>query len=239
MAWILLCAAFETSLFPASDFLEARFNPAYHARTRTEFSITADERFSLSDLSTYTARSQIRNLAFEVTRFGNSLYRENSLTFGYGFAIRGTLHAGVDVSALNCWIKDLSSRYSYAVRCGACFASPTGELGLWLNNLNIPRFSETDRVPLTYGARGVYAVNTVLSCRLSARSTETQVPFLNIGIGIVPGSLLALDLGVNSDPLWLEYGCTVRLGTLAVNYSGHNHQQLGLTHALTLLFSSH
>jgi len=238
MAWILLCAAFETSLFPASDFFETRFNPAYHARTRTELSITADERFSLSDLSTYTARAQLLNLALEATRFGNNLYRENSLKFGYGFAIRRNLHAGVDVSALNCWIKDISSRYSYAVRCGVCLASSTGELGLWLNNLNIPRFNETDRVPLTYGARAVYAVNPVLSYRLSARSVETQVPFFNIGIGIVPAPLLALDLGVNSDPLWLEYGCTVRLGALAVNYSGYNHQQLGLTHALTLLFSS-
>ncbi len=238
MAWILVCAAFETSLFPVSDFFESCFNPAYHARPRTEFSITADERFSLSDLSTYTARTQIRNLALEVKRFGNDLYRENSLTFGYGFSIRGNLHAGVDVSALNCWIKDIASRYSYAVRCGACLASSSGELGWWLNNLNVPRFSETDRVPLTYGARALYAVNNALSCRLSARSLETQVPFLNIGIGIVPSRLLTLDLGINSNPLWLEYGCTVRLGTLAVNYSGHNHQQLGLTHALTLLFSS-
>jgi hypothetical protein len=238
MAWILLCAAFETSLFPASDFFETRFNPAYHARPRAEFSVTADERFGLSDLRTLTARSQIRNLALEVTRFGNSLYRENSLMFGYGFAIRSNLQAGVDVSALNCWIKDVSSRYSYAVRCGACLASSAGELGVWLNNLNIPRFNEIDRVPLTYGARAVYAVNAALSCRLSARSMETQVPFINLGIGIVPGSLLALELGVNSDPLWFEYGCTVRLGSLSVNYSGHNHQQLGPTHALTLIFSS-
>lgn len=237
MIAVVLFAAFETALFPAHGFFEARFNPAFFPAARYEIAFSSDRRFGLSEMNTRGVACRIGQFFANAASFGGDLYRENRLGFGYGFDILKNLRAGLDIALLNYRIRDYCSRYAFAVKTGLFFRPRRGQVGLWVNNINRPRFSAVDNLPLAYAAGISYPVSARLDFDFSVRGLEYGLPFYNYGLSYAPFKALAVDAAINSQPRQFEYGFDLRLGRISLYYAGTAHLELGLSHSISIIFA--
>jgi hypothetical protein len=169
--------------------------------------------------------------------FGCDVYRENQLTGSFGFDILPDLRAGAGISFLNYWIKDMYNRYGYAVHLSAYYDLGALQINGWLNNLNVPRFNETDAVPMIYAIRARYAIHDNLACIIAARGTHERLPFFNAGVSWAIHKYLEIGLGANTDPLYFEYMLCLPLGHISIRYTGTLHEYLGLSHAMHVTFN--
>lgn len=237
MKILLLVGFFESFLFPRSVLHESYFNPAQLRDSRFELILGTEVRYELSALRTYYLRSQVNTYSIGLTSFGNELYRENFLEFGFGFPLGEKYSAGINIAGLNSWVKDVSNEFAYAIKAGGHFESAPFAVGIWINNLNVPRISPLDHTPISYSLCVDYRARGNLDFCLSVSGVETELPFYRFGVNFVPHEISLLSVAVNTKPLIIEYGLKVAFGKMFVFYSGNRHQQLGLTHNLGLGFS--
>ena len=107
MKILLLLGFFDSFLFPRNILLEHHFNPAYLHQERFEIIVVSEIRFELAELQTFGIYSQIKSYSVQAISFGNDMYRENFLEFGFGFPVAKKFAVGVNIAGLNTWIKDL------------------------------------------------------------------------------------------------------------------------------------
>ena len=231
-----LFAIFETFLFPRGILSENQFNPATLHQNQFEITIDTEVKFGLTELRIHRIHSQIRTYSISVASFGNDIYRENIVGLGLSFPVVEKLAAGFNISAINYWIKDNCSCFGYSLRIGAIFWNNPIELGAWINNINMPKFSEVDYVPLSYSFRGRFLAMENLSFYFATRGLDTDLPFFNFGLFYAPYKIIEFGMGINTDPILLEYGLKIFVGQFDLYYSGSNHRQLGLSHQLGVGF---
>jgi hypothetical protein len=234
---LLLIGFFDSFLFPRNILFENHFNPAYLHQERLEIIVASERRFELAELQTFGVYSQIKNYSVKAVSFGNDLYRENFLEFGFGFPVAEKFAVGVNIAGLNTWIKDFQNEFAYSMKAGGQFESDPFLIGVWVNNLNQPRISSDDYAPISYSVRFEYQAQKNLSFAFRIRGVDTGLPFFNFGLTLVPHKMALLGIGVNSEPILLEYGIKIALGSMFLGYSGSRHRQLGLTHNLGLGYS--
>lgn len=237
MKILLLLGFFDSFLFPRGALYERQFNPAYLHDKRIEILLTTETRFELSALRTYEIYSQVDRYALRAASFGNADYRENFLEFGFGFPVGQSVSFGFAIAGLNSWIRDITNDFTYAMKAGGRFEAGQFSVSAWVNNINIPRISSVDNVPVSYSVRFGYEATRILDFDLKIRGVGAELPFYNFGLTLSPHKSLLLGLSVNTKPILLEYGVQLSLGRMFVNYSGSRHQQLGLTHNIGLGFS--
>jgi hypothetical protein len=234
---LLLIGFFDSFLFPRSILHESQFNPAHLQEKRFEVILTSEMRFELPELRTFGVYSQIDRYSLKATSFGCESYRENFFEFGFGFPIGDNFALGINVAGLNMWIKDISNEFTYGLKMGGKFENELFLISSWVNNINVPRLSPVDYVPVSYSARFDYKASPTLDFGFAVRGVETGLPFYNFGLTFLPHEILLLSLSVNTKPMLLEYGLQFSLGKMFLSYSGNRHQQLGLTHNLGLGFA--
>jgi len=236
MLILALFTVFESFLFPPTIFDENRFNPATLYEKDFEVTISTEVKFGLSDLRAHTIYSHINSYRLSATSFGNDLYRENVVHLGFGFPIIEKLAVGLSVAMLNYWIRDTENHFGYSLKIGSVFHSTPVKASAWINNINVPKFSEVDYLPPNYSLRINYAALRNLSFHFALRGIETKLPFFNFGLFYSPYRIIKIGIGVNTDPTLLEYGLETYVGEFILNYSGSSHQKLGLSHSLSLGF---
>ncbi|MGD8978485.1 MAG: hypothetical protein PVH23_00240 [candidate division WOR-3 bacterium] len=236
MKLLLLISFFDTFLFPRNILHEDQFNPAHLQEKRFEIVLASEMRFELAELRTFGLYSQIDRYSLKATSFGCESYRENFFAFGFGFPVGGNFAVGINVAGLNVWIKDMCNEFTYGLKIGGQFENELFLISSWINNINVPRVSALDYVPLSYSVRFLYKVSSNLHFRLAVRGVEAELPFYNFGLTFAPREMLLLSLSVNSRPILLEYGLRLSLGKMFLGYSGNRHQQLGLTHSIGMGF---
>ena len=237
MKLLLLISFFDSFLFPRSILHEGQFNPAHLQEKRFEVVLTSEMRFELAELRTFGLYSQIDRYSLKATSFGCESYRENFFAFGFGFPVGRNFALGINVAGLNVWIKDMCNEFTYGLKIGGQFENEFFLVSSWINNINVPRLSTTDYVPLSYSVRFLHKVSSNLDFRLAVRGVEAELPFYNFGVIFSPREMLLLSMSVNSRPLLLEYGLQLSLGKMFLRYSGNRHQQLGLTHNIGMGFT--
>lgn len=234
---LLLIGFFDSFLFPRNILHESQFNPAHLQEKRFEVILTSEMRFELAELRTFGVYSQIDRYSLKATSFGCESYRENSFEFGLGFPIGDNFALGVNVAGLNMWIKGISNEFTYGLKMGGKFENELFLISSWVNNINVPRLSPVDYVPVSYSVRFDYKASPSFDFGFAVRGVETGLPFYNFGLTFLPHEILLLSLSVNTKPMLLEYGLQFSLGKMFLSYSGNRHQQLGLTHNLGLGFA--
>ena len=230
MKILLLISCFDSFLFPRSILFERQFNPAELCKRRFEVVLASEERFELSELRTFSFYSQLDRYSIAIASFGNSSYRENYLELAFGFPVARKFSLGVSAAGLNCWIKDFRNEFAYALKVGGRFESEPFLIGIWVNNVNVPKLTPVDYAPVSYSVRFNYKALGNLYFDFSIRGIEAELPFYNFGLTFMPYKDLLIGLGVNTEPILLEYGLQFSFGKMFMNYSGNRHQQLGLTH---------
>jgi hypothetical protein len=223
---------FESDLFPAHALAKEPFNPARLAGGRSELTSFGREQFGLSGFRALDLTIAVRSASVELGTFGNEAYRENQLALGFGCAAGGMLAAGAEIGILNCRIPGYANRFGYRLKLGGLVRSDPFTSGIWLNNVNRPRFNETDRLPLSYGIDLRYAVSERVTPYFSILGAEGILPFIKFGFDIDPAPTVRLTAGVNSEPVQVEYGIRLCFRAFRFLYSGSTHSQLGLTHGL-------
>ncbi|MGB9720672.1 MAG: hypothetical protein ACPL28_04220 [bacterium] len=227
---------FENFLFPDFALNTTQFNPANLIEQRFSVSIGGEERFGMQELRIWTAHMQVNSLRLRFKSFGNDLYKENYFELAGGFLLYRTLGAGMGIGLLNNWIKDYTNRFTYAIRLGGVFEISNLKFDLCVNNINYPRFSEIDYLPLTYVLGIQYKINNYLAPYFYTMSRETARPFFNFGLRTMPAKEIECYAGLNTEDFVFEYGLKIFLRRLALEYAGSNHRQLGLSHAFFINF---
>lgn len=237
MTILFLFGIFESFLFPRAILFESRFNPATLHKAKFELVTGIEQRFNLTELRSYTIHSQFKSYSLDITSFGSNLYRENILDLGYGFGILKNLAFGLDISLLNYWIKDNYSRFSYSVKIGSLYEVKQLEIGTWINNINMAKFSDIDYLPPSYSAIFNYLATETLSLNFKINGLKDELPFFDLGIACTPYRIIHIAAGVNTEPLLFEYGMMLHLGNFILIYSGNTHLQLGQSHLIGINFS--
>ena len=236
MILLLLVGVFDSFLFPRSILYEQQFNPAQLRTERSEILLASEMRFELSELRTFVIFSQVDRYSVQVASFGNELYRENFFEFGFGFPLGKDFALGINVAGLNCWLKEISNDFTYSLKIGGQYENVPFLVAAWVNNVNIPRISSIDYVPLSYSLRVKYQALPNVHFDFAVRGVDTELPFYKFGLAFSPHKMMDLVLGVITKPMLLEYGLRLSLGKMFLSYSGNRHQQLGFTHSLGLGF---
>jgi hypothetical protein len=237
MLLVTLFTVFESFLFPHTFFEEYHYNPAILYQEHIDITVCSDMRFGLPELQTYSIYSRLRSYSLSAASFGTDLYRENIISAGIGFPLTSSVATGIGISVLNYWIKDIENQVGYSLRIGGVFQHTPLTVGAWIHNVNVPKFSDVDYLPPCYSIRINYALSPRASFHVALRGIETTVPFLNFGLQYSPYTPLACRVGINTDPLFLEYGLTLTVGAFVIHYAGSNHYHLGLSHSFGLGFS--
>lgn len=237
MKILLLLGFFESFIFPRNILYEIDFNPAELHRSKFELIAGSEIRYELAELRTYYLHSQLGCYGMKFASFGNELYRENFLEIGFGFPIDQHFSAGAYIAGLNCWVKDVSNDFSYAIKAGGQFESAPFKVSLWVNNINVPRISSVDFAPISYSLRSDYSARNDLNFHFSVSGVETDLPFYKFGAAYRAHDVILLSMGISTKPITFEYGLQIAFGHMFVFYSGNRHQQLGLTHNLGMGFS--
>ncbi len=236
MILIFIINLFENSLLPDYSINIPKFNPADYIDQRTSFSAGGEEKFGLSEMRTWSLNLRYRQFKLNLATFGNELYRENVLEIAGGFLVHKTLTSGIGIAILNNWIKEHANRYIYSIKFGSTFSAPNCKFVLCLNNINYPKFSEIDYLPLSYFGGLNYNLNRQFSPFIYIMGKQIERPFLKTGFFIKPANLFEFLIAVNTENFLFEYGVRIHLSRISFDYTGTNHRQLGLTHAFFINF---
>ncbi len=204
---------------------------------RVEINIGIGAKYGLSDLRTYTLHSVIKSYSINIISFGNDIYRENIVSAGASYSLTEGLAAGFSVAMLNYWIKENCNQYTYSIKIGGLYQKNPLEISGWVDHINFPKFSDIDCIPPNYSLQLHYLPKSDLSVILALRGIETNFPFFNLGLSYSPHKTITLGVGVNSDPMYLEYMLRLSAGYFALNYTGSNHPYLGLSHFVVVGFN--
>jgi len=236
MLALIMIGVFETILFPQNLFCENEFNPALENRERFYIIIGTGSKFQLPELRTYYLYSSLKTYRLSAHSFGNDLYRENMLKIGSCFHMRKFWSIGFSIGMLNNWVKDNFNRYTYSLCLSSSFHMKNIKVSGWVNDINLPRLSNVDHLPLSYSMRFDHQTNENFNFAFALRGMDKELPFFNFGIMFSPYNIIHLGTGINTDPLYLEYMLKLNLGDFILAYSGCNHQYLGLSHSFNLHF---
>jgi hypothetical protein len=238
MLIITIIAIFESSAFPRSIFLENQYNPAIHYQKNIELLFGTGIEFGLSNLRTYNIHSKLKSFSLTGNSFGDEFYRENKMNIGVSFPFAKKFTAGLSIIMLNYWIKDNYNRFGFSLGIGGMYSTGQFEFSGWLDNINTPKFSSSDYLLPKYSLRINYRMQHNFDFIFAVRGTEKELPFFNFGIACSPYEICTFGIGINTDPLYLEYMLKLNLSHLHLYYIGSNHQHLGLSHFFGVGFNS-
>jgi hypothetical protein len=228
---------FESMYYPRSVFCEHMHDIAFYRHDGWCTCFGMQSHYGMHGVHTYMLAIAQRSIMVSGMSFGCDVYRENQITGSFGFNILPDLRAGIGISMLNYWIEDLYNRYGYAVHLSTCYNLGALKINGWLNNLNVPRFNETDVVPMIYAIRAQYVIQDNFACVIAARGTHERLPFFNAGISWAMHKYLEIGFGANTDPLYFEYMLCLPLGHVGIRYTGTLHEYLGPSHAMLVTFN--
>jgi hypothetical protein len=228
---------FENFIFPEFALDIPQSNPASIFDSKFHIRLGGEEKFSLEDLRILSADLNARPIKLRFKTFGNELYRENSIEFQGGFLIYKTLCGGLGLEILNNWIKDYKNEFTYSIKLGSAFYLPSVKIEVCLNNINSPKFSEVDYLPMSYFLGLNPSVNPVFKPYIYIMGKEGNIPFFRPGLFINFSREFELYSGLSTENFLFEYGLKVNLGKINISYSGISHRQLGLTNALFVIIS--
>jgi hypothetical protein len=234
---LFLVAAFESMLFPRSIILEEYYNPAVPPPGRFVVQLGTRSHFGIPGLRTYSGHISANRFHIGIQSFGDDLYRENMLTAGGYFSAGYGMSLGGELVLYQQSVLEGMDQSAYSANLGAHFRNATFAAGAWVRNLTVPRLSSIDYIPPCYSLKVMYRPEQFLTVRCAVSSIELSMPFFSFGATYAPYRAVMFGVGVNSDPLYIDYSATFIVGAISVQYSGTNHQYLGLSHLFLITFS--
>jgi hypothetical protein len=173
-----------------------------------------------------------------VEQFGFDLYRETSLTIAAGRTIDWGVSAGISLNLQRISIERYGSTQCLTVDLGLLArALDNLAFGFAMKNIAAAKIgSKGERLPQTLlmGVRSTPLPEFQLTLEMEK---DTRYPFIvKAGVEQRFFDVLALRLGVASNPDKFSGGFGVRLSVFEFSYAGYSHAQLGWTHQIEISF---
>jgi hypothetical protein len=173
--------------------------------------------------------------AISLRSFGFELYRELTVTASVGCPF-GPVGAGISVRYYSVAISSYGSASTLGLDAGCTIELINGlTWGCALMNLNSPTIgSSREPVPRSFSSGVAMELFPYGLIAIDYSKEESCVPTLSVGLEYAVLGEWKLRCGLSDVPGLLAAGVGVRLDALSFDYAASFHQELGLTHALSL-----
>lgn len=219
------------------------YNPAGLSRLiHNEAAVYYSPRpFGLSELSTtalaFNYYITYGTFAFAAKKYGFELYKEISGTLSFANSILG-INIGTSFHVHTLTIKGYGNDYTIGIDLGIIFPLASNLLfGCSAKNINAPTIGQKkEKLPQLFSFGTSYSpVNNLLLLL----DYEKEIMFdgsIKAGIEYRVFDFGALRFGVNEKPSSVSAGLGLKYSSLKIDYAFINHQELGLTHSITIGF---
>lgn len=219
------------------------YNPAGLSRLiQNEAAVYYSPRpFGLSELSTTafaaTYSTKIGALALAARKYGFDLYKEISGTLSYANLFLG-INIGTNFHIHTLTIKGYGNDYTIGVDVGIMFPLAYNLLfGFSVKNMNAPTIGKLkEKLPQVFSFGTSYSpINNLVLLM----DYEKEIIFdgsLKAGFEYWIFEFAALRFGINEKPSTISGGLGLKYSPLKIDYAIVSHQELGLTHSITIGF---
>ncbi len=200
------------------------------------------QMFGLSELSNGAVAgmvpTDIGNFGLGITNYGFELYRELAFTLSYSRMI-SEANFGVNLNYQNVTIKNYGSTGVVGFDIG--FFVPVHrqvKIGLSATNLNSPTVgASNEQLARTFSLGASYQPIQELALMLDYVKEIKQPASPRFGFEYWLVESVALRAGISDEPTSYSTGIGVRYLMLEVDYTFFTHQEFGLTHQASILFT--
>jgi hypothetical protein len=211
-------------------------NPAMLARlTGKNLSFSYAEPYTIPGLNFNQIAGNLKkpmNLGLGVAALGMKDYQEFTFSVAAGFPLGPAFAYGLAVQGLYVGIAGFGADFVPAVDIGLLWYNERYTIGLVIDNLNQPRNSSGDELPVKLGVGA--AVTPVENFTVSADLVKEKSygERLLTGTKFQLGRCLALRLGLGTNPFVIAAGAGVSYKLFRVDYACRFHSRLKETHLI-------
>lgn len=171
-------------------------------------------------------------------RFGDDLYNEQAVAFGYGNKF-GIASLGIKANYLQYNIEGLDSRGVLMIDFGG-IATITDQLifGAYIRNINQAQVSELEdeRAPTSLNAGVSYRPFEKLHLNIEAEKDIEYDATIRIGTEYLIFEKLAVRAGINTEPFTNYAGLGFRTARLFIDYAVTKDRFIGYSHQASVIF---
>ncbi len=219
------------------------YNPAGLSRSmQNQAAVYYSPRpFGLSELSTTAFAANyfttFGTFAFAAKKYGFDLYKEISGTLSYSNSFLG-INIGTNFHIHTLTIKGYGNDYTIGVDVGILFPLAYNLFfGFSTKNINAPTIGKVkEKLPQVFSFGTSYSPINNLFLLIDYEKEIMFDASLKAGFEYWIFEFAALRFGVNEKPSTISGGLGLKYSSLKIDYAFINHQELGLTHSITVGF---
>ncbi len=205
-----------------------------------EVGATYENRFGMPGMdfmaAGVTGKLPFGYAALNVFRFGDDIYNEHKISFGYATAL-GIIKLGGRVNYLQYQVQDFGSQGTYSIDFGGA-ATLTPQLVVGVQALNISQSSlltdEDRRVPTLLKLGVSYRPRNYFMLNAEIEKDIVKPSMLKLGAEYKFLDKFYLRTGVNSGSFQSFYGLGFKYLSLQWDYALSNHAEMGFSHSLSM-----
>ena len=204
-----------------------------------------ENRFLLSNLNLQgatvvlpTPKAGVFGLSY--ARFGNNLYNQSRYSLAYGKKLWEFLSVGIQLSYLNTHIaENYGDRHSFIAELGLLSqVSPKLRLGFHAFNLTRTKLADAfdERVPMNFRLGAQYDFSEKVKVAVEAEKDLELPAVFKAGIEYYPAKIVAIRVGIGTQPFHADFGLGLRLKNLHFDIAGSVHPVLGFSPKASLAY---
>ncbi|MFQ6116145.1 MAG: helix-hairpin-helix domain-containing protein [bacterium] len=206
----------------------------------TEISLFYQKPFGLEDLNFGAAIVSLpiwnQRFSFGLSAFGNTLYREQMFILAYSHNYQRKLFYGVSLKYQSIYIDEYGSTATLGLDLGL-LVPITSQLkwGFHTRNMNRPSVGQSDeKLPQSFDTGISVQPNPRLMVNFEIFKDVRFAQEVRFGVEFKPFENLALRTGMADNPSRFSAGFGMSLNVLRVDYAFFTHNDLGLTHQMSI-----
>jgi len=200
----------------------------------------APQPFGLTELSTSafagTVPMKFGAIGISIRRYGFEFYRENSFSLAYANNIAG-LYCGVNLNYHTVSIKNYGSSGTFGLDIGILTPLTADvSLGAAIKNINSPTIGiSREKLPQSFSTGIAYKPVESMILVAAIQKESSFTPAVQFGFEYWIVEAVAIRGGITNEPVQYCGGIGVRLHVFRIDYGFSIHQELGMTHSISLI----
>lgn len=196
--------------------------------------------FGLKELAhgsiSYVEPTSIGAFGFSARTYGFELYREVTATVSYANAYRNVLFYGANISYYHLSISNYGSDGTIGIDIGIlAYITDYLRWGFCAINMNMPTIGQAkEKLPQVYTTGLSFNPLSELVMNLDVQKDVKYPASVRFGVEYEIFDMLALRTGVANNPSKFSAGLGVRYSIIEFDYALYTHQELGLTHQISV-----
>ena len=204
-----------------------------------------ESRFLLKETAfkagAFALPTKLGSFGLSVTSFGYSLYNETKAGLSYGQKLGEKISVGVQLNYLNVKLnQDYGQKATFTAAVGL-IAKLSNELSMGVHVYNPTRVKLTDynneKVPTIMKLGLDYKFSEKVFIAFETEKNIDHAGVVKVGVEYNAIDILYLRGGISTNPTMSSFGFGIKLKEFKLDVSSSFHQTLGLTPAISLIYS--